>query len=256
MVQPKYSPEEALQRVKLMMGYDMKKTLKENREIILEQTSAGDASAIAKELWGYMAGDVETSDLQKVQNLLDTKVFGKTYKDGCLLNKVLEYYKGHQGSFAWSLTTTYHTGGFLDDLAHSDESGEPEFEDIKKDITDSINKELSSFCKTTTTTTTTTGKTTTDTTKPKQAPAIPTELKDVEGVKKFQDWLDTNKASWATGYPNGVLNKAGGYGSFGPRTSKAWASYGQEYLKGGTTPTVTKAVVTPGEQGVEDVNNV
>lgn len=30
MVQPKYNPEEALQRVKLMMGYDLKKTLKEN----------------------------------------------------------------------------------------------------------------------------------------------------------------------------------------------------------------------------------
>jgi hypothetical protein len=30
MVQPKYSPEEALHRVKLMMGYDLKKTLKEN----------------------------------------------------------------------------------------------------------------------------------------------------------------------------------------------------------------------------------
>jgi hypothetical protein len=30
MVQPKYSPEEALQRVKLMMGYDTKKTLTEN----------------------------------------------------------------------------------------------------------------------------------------------------------------------------------------------------------------------------------
>jgi hypothetical protein len=37
MVQPKYSPEEALQRVKLMMGYDTKKTLKENNEIIFEQ---------------------------------------------------------------------------------------------------------------------------------------------------------------------------------------------------------------------------
>jgi len=32
MVQPKYSPEEALQRVKLMMGYDTKKTLTENVE--------------------------------------------------------------------------------------------------------------------------------------------------------------------------------------------------------------------------------
>ena len=32
MVQPKYSPEEALQRVKLMMGYDSSKTLTENKQ--------------------------------------------------------------------------------------------------------------------------------------------------------------------------------------------------------------------------------
>ena len=134
MVQPKYSPEEALQRAKLMMGYDTRKTLKENKEIIFEQSTAGEASSIAEELWGHMAGDVETEDLNEVQDLLNTKVFGKTYKDGCLLSKVLEYYKGHQGSFAWSLTTTYHEGGFMDDLMHSDEAGEPEFEDVKKDL--------------------------------------------------------------------------------------------------------------------------
>ena len=147
MVQPKYSPEEALQRAKLMMGYDTRKTLKENKEIIFEQSTAGEASSIAEELWGHMAGDVETEDLNEVQDLLNTKVFGKTYKDGCLLSKVLEYYKGHQGSFAWSLTTTYHEGGFMDDLMHSDEAGEPEFEDVKKDLMDSVNKELEGFCK-------------------------------------------------------------------------------------------------------------
>lgn len=48
MVQPKYSPEEALERVKLMMSYDMSKTLNENKKeigIIEEQyatpTAAG-----------------------------------------------------------------------------------------------------------------------------------------------------------------------------------------------------------------------
>lgn len=30
MVQPQYSPEEALNKIKLMMGYDLSKTLKEN----------------------------------------------------------------------------------------------------------------------------------------------------------------------------------------------------------------------------------
>lgn len=43
MVQPKYSPEEALNRVKLMMSYDMSKTLNENKEeigILEEQYTA------------------------------------------------------------------------------------------------------------------------------------------------------------------------------------------------------------------------
>ena len=39
MVQPKYSPEEALERVKLMMKYDTSKTLNENKKVIFEQTT-------------------------------------------------------------------------------------------------------------------------------------------------------------------------------------------------------------------------
>ena len=60
---------------------------------------------------------------------------------------------------------------------------------------------------------------------------IPTELKDINGVKKFQDWLDTNKAGWASGYKGGKLNQTGnGYGRMGPRTNKAWGLYKDEYL--------------------------
>ena len=44
MIQPKYSPEEALQRAKLMMGYDTKKTLKENKETIFEQINPTQAT--------------------------------------------------------------------------------------------------------------------------------------------------------------------------------------------------------------------
>jgi hypothetical protein len=63
------------------------------------------------------------------------------------------------------------------------------------------------------------------------APAvqIPSELGNAEGVKKFQDWLDTNKSGWATGYADGKVNKGKGYGRFGPRTSKAWGQYKSEY---------------------------
>jgi hypothetical protein len=39
MVQPKYSPEESLQRVKLMMNYDLSKTSVENKAMVSEQTN-------------------------------------------------------------------------------------------------------------------------------------------------------------------------------------------------------------------------
>jgi hypothetical protein len=42
MVQPNYSPEEALQRIKLMMEYDSSKTLDENKKVILEQKTQVD----------------------------------------------------------------------------------------------------------------------------------------------------------------------------------------------------------------------
>jgi len=69
MVQPKYSPEEALERVKLMMKYDTSKTLNENKSIISEQdtltktgiatgAAAGTAAAIAG---GAAAANVATT---------------------------------------------------------------------------------------------------------------------------------------------------------------------------------------------------
>jgi hypothetical protein len=38
MVQPKYNPEESLERVKLMMKYDLSKTSTENKKVVSEQT--------------------------------------------------------------------------------------------------------------------------------------------------------------------------------------------------------------------------
>ena len=51
MVQPKYSPAEALERVKLMMSYDMSKTLNENKKeigIIEEQRFTANSTALPK----------------------------------------------------------------------------------------------------------------------------------------------------------------------------------------------------------------
>jgi hypothetical protein len=70
----------------------------------------------------------------------------------------------------------------------------------------------------------------------KKSTPIPTELKNIEGVKLFQDWLDINAQGWATGFTNGKLNKGTGYGNFGPRTQKAWTLYGKEYLQSLNTP--------------------
>jgi hypothetical protein len=62
---------------------------------------------------------------------------------------------------------------------------------------------------------------------------VPPQLKNYEGITAFQDWLDVNAPGWATGYRDGILNKGqngGGYGKFGPRTNKAWATYKDKYL--------------------------
>jgi hypothetical protein len=48
MVQPQYNPQEALERVKLMMKYDTSKTLNENRDIIFEQESTSTEEKIAE----------------------------------------------------------------------------------------------------------------------------------------------------------------------------------------------------------------
>jgi len=45
-------------------------------------------------------------------------------------------------------------------------------------------------------------------------------------VKVFQDWLDANHPDWIN---NGKgLQKGGGYGNFGPKTTAAWRKYGKE----------------------------
>jgi hypothetical protein len=62
----------------------------------------------------------------------------------------------------------------------------------------------------------------------------PVQLGDINGIKSFQDWLDTNAPGWATGYKGGVIDQGkggGGYGNFGPRTQKAWQQYKDQYLQ-------------------------
>ena len=88
---------------------------------------------------------------------------------------------------------------------------------------------------------------------PAKPVATPPELKD---IKAFQDWLDVNGKGWATGYKDGIINKGqngGGYGKFGPRTQKAWATYKDQFLKGGATATQTPPEIE-GEDNTQTID--
>ena len=118
-------------------------------DIIVEQATPTEAAQIARKIYNFMAGDVQTIDIQGVQQIIN-QVKGKKYKDGtCLLSKVISYYKGYSGSASWSLGG-FTTGDLVKDITDSKENGEPQFEDVKKELLDSINGELNGFCKGTT----------------------------------------------------------------------------------------------------------
>jgi hypothetical protein len=226
MVQPKYSPEEALQRVKLMMGYDMKKTLKENREVIFEQNDISkDVKDLGDEISSFNSNEpLIVRIIQNYKTKADFYALAKAYQDK------------YQKDFGTAVYEAINT---------NDPTESKQLQDHLASIGITAKTEPTGDGQGTFKWSFTTGNKVPSTQdgKQQQAPAIPTELKDVEGVKKFQDWLDKNKAGWATGFlPDGKLNQGAGWGRFGPRTTKAWASYGPEYLKGGSTPTVTTSV--------------
>lgn len=60
---------------------------------------------------------------------------------------------------------------------------------------------------------------------------IPAELKDVNGIKSFQTWLDNNHPGWVKKYGKLEGKPERGYGKFGPNTNRAWNSqWGKDYL--------------------------
>jgi hypothetical protein len=82
MIQPKYNPQEALERVKLVMKYDTSKTLNENLHTLFEQKS--DSMMPGQiERFGYKQGDPSTMDnaLKKQQEYLkNSNLFIKKYR--------------------------------------------------------------------------------------------------------------------------------------------------------------------------------
>jgi hypothetical protein len=63
---------------------------------------------------------------------------------------------------------------------------------------------------------------------PKTEPSVLTS----EQTKAFQDWLDAKYPQWLKGK---TLNKGSGYGTFGPSTKVAYATYGAEWTKSTTS---------------------
>jgi hypothetical protein len=59
---------------------------------------------------------------------------------------------------------------------------------------------------------------------------IPKELVDINGVKKFQEWLNTQNPTWVNGKTL-ELDPKRGYGRFGPLTSASWNKLKDIYLK-------------------------
>lgn len=82
MVQPKYSPEEALRAIKLRMSYDSSKTLNENVSVLKEQDMAADSKTIEREL------GVAFTDEQNIVNIL--KKYDTPAKFTQMLNKFKE----------------------------------------------------------------------------------------------------------------------------------------------------------------------
>lgn len=237
MVQPKYSPEEALQRVKLMMKYDSSKTLNENKKVITEQVGPNETASIASDIKTELLGDVKTIDLEDVHNILKTRVFGKTYEDGgCLLNKVMAYFAKPSSKKSDMFTTLMAftpeiwgigKSNLIDAINNSEEYSEPQFEDVKRKLINDIQSESNGFCKT--------GK-----------PVTPGIVKNNNNVKTGTKGKVSGNKKTGGGYrpcagaysygcktdPTGAIGKVQGClglvqdGKFGPKTKAALQSKG------------------------------
>ena len=98
MVQPKYSPEEALQRIKLMMEYDLSKTSTENKKVVSEQTTdltIDDIKNGKSVVKLGMKGDI----VGKIQELLISAGYPNISKSGKIDNDFGSLTKGQVENF-------------------------------------------------------------------------------------------------------------------------------------------------------------
>ena len=320
MVQPKYNPKEALERIKLMMEYDSSKTLSENVEVINEQsttqvagaatgaalTTVGTGAALGTTLGttlgavgsavpivGTAAGIAIGYGLGSLIDWMANKDYGadgfKKVMEACSASGVSKLVPKLSGSEIRQIAYTIEDakgdwnddedaiaaalskiptvadlcavnkkvpGGlyeFLDSVTDSPSEWKMftrplagMIEDTQMVVTPEEKKEVVKKGGNT-------GGGGGSVTK-KVTYTVPTELKDVTGVQKFQDWLDKTHPGWHDKYNTLGSVVSRGYGTFGPRTNKAWNTYKTEYL-GGTSVT-TNPFAKDTKVSSDDPNNI
>ena len=212
MYKRKLSAEEALETIKLRMNYDSSKTLNENVNLIQEQDIAKDVETVKSEL-----GASFNTDEQEVVDIL------KKYNTGAKFNQFLSKFK--------EITKKDLGAAFGNSFAPaSDKTEWKELTDHLKSIGISLKHQVGKAGENITTIGGGGSNSGGGDGGGGGAPqtTMPSELKS---VTEFQDWLDKNKPGWHDKYNTLGKNAAKGYGKFGPRTSKAWSTYKDEYLK-------------------------
>ena len=225
MYKRKLSADEALETIKLRMKYDSSKTLTEN-ELFLEQVDiSGDIRDIKDEL-----GAALNTDETLIMNII-TK-----YNTVADFNKLVAAWKEkYKTDFGKDIYTAINTNDPKESKQLKDHLAKLGITATGVSSGDGRGTFMWSFEGGDTKVPDTATKTDTAA-KTVVANTAPAELKD---VKAFQTWLDKNKPGWHDKYNTLGTDPAKGYGKFGPRTSKAWSTYKDEYLKGTNTPTVT-----------------
>jgi hypothetical protein len=273
--------KEDIESIKFMMNYDTRKTLTENREFINEQgfptkpNPGGWAAGVAMEIGNSVKGpgtkEIPLIDAIKkiktaqhffdVQSLLKSNTNGEYGTFTRLVNGEMEFsnfnevkeISDHFNSIP-GISSKYDSEKAVTNrngVKGEQNSFKPKSFTVFGYPTDPRLKSLFGGGGNKANNTALSGNTKTPDKTTKKAvtpPPIPPQLKDSAGVIKFQDWLDVNKPGWATGLPEGKLNRGSGYGKFGPRTTKAWTAYGNEYLNPSKTPVDASKLAAPAVQ--------
>ena len=248
--------KEDIESIKFMMNYDTRKTLTENREILNEIDFKEANQKIASDLW--LASTGVGTNPEKILNALSqiktaeqffdvqNKFVAQSTRNGSTYKGIADMinYEFHQplksadltGRILKRLPTIDYVINKIPGLTSSITPGQ-KGAGTTPIGTINIQYDKSEHNASKVPTKTDSTKTTTDTAlktdsaakigggnNPNTLTSIPPQLKNSAGVKKFQEWVIGIKGDKT------ILGKYGADGKYGGSTSKAWTTYGNEYL--------------------------